>query len=94
MKQIAEDFILRDDLCDVDLSPLKQAVLPPIPEEGGTGTDSDDLNAAGVNPLKPGVSEPLPVKNNAEAPIPEENASEANFNDLYSSAIYYGEVEK
>jgi len=76
MKQIAEDFILRDDLCDVDLSPLKQAVLPPIPEEGGTGTGSDDLNVD-LNQLRRDVpqtsaveidvSEPPPVKNNVEA---------------------------
>ena len=65
MKQIAEDFILRNDLSDVDLSPLSKNILPPIPEEGDTGSSSDDLNMD-LNLLRRDVSEPPSVENNIE----------------------------
>ena len=81
MKQIAEDFILRDDLSGVDLSPLRRAVLPLIPEDGDTETGSGDLNTA-LKSVREEISEPSPEKRNGEA------------TGMNPKSIVYGEMVK
>ena len=93
MKQVAEDFILRDDLQDVDLSVLNQSALPPVTEESETGTDSEDSSARldhslrsevlQTSTVESDISEPPPEKSNGE--MPEINSKSSVYN--YEEAL-------